>query len=472
MLPMFMAMIDQTIVASALPAIGAEFGRVEQIAWVVVYYLIATAISAPVSGRLGDALGRRKMLVVALFVSVLGGICCALATSLEMLVAARVLQGLGGGGLMALSQALIGQSVAPRERAKYQGYIASVAMSASMMGPVVGGFLTEYAGWRWVFLLNLPLGLVAAWLVLRLPPRSGPRTPLQFDWIGLGLFSLFVWSLLAGLGQMKQPSAEGLRLALLLGALSLISVCVLLWHEKRASSPLLPLPSLRNPSIWRSDVLTMCHGAVVVSLITFIPIYLRAVRGASAAEIGLLMLPLTIGIGIGSMITGQFVSRTGWTMFAPSVALPVVTALLVLLAFLAPAMDTLTVSLVLGLTSICLGTVMGSVHVTVLSEAGSKVLGAVSGMIQLSRSLGAAVGTTLTAIGLFTAVAALEPGMIGRLNAIMQNTDMAVEALGGGQGAVQARHILSNAFTYVFLVIAAFSAGGALLAWSVPRRKI
>ena len=158
MLPMFLAVVDQTIVATALPAIAASLGSVERVSWVVVSYLVAGTIAAPVYGQLRDVYGGKRMMFVALGIFLVASLLCAVSTSVEMLSLARVLQGLGGGGLMTLSQALIGETIPPRERARYQGYLAAVMVTSSVFGPVAGGYLTHHFGWRSVFLVNLPLG--------------------------------------------------------------------------------------------------------------------------------------------------------------------------------------------------------------------------------------------------------------------------------------------------------------------------
>src|ERR1700730_10091845 len=184
MLPMFLAAIDQTIVSTALPAIAGTLGDVERISWIVVSYLVATTIAAPVYGRLGDVMGRRRLLFVALAIFILASLFCALSTSVLMLSAARVLQGLGGGGLMTLSQALVGEAVPPRQRGRFQGYLASVYMCASTLGPVAGGWLTQHFGWQSVFLINLPLDLVAIGMALRLPRGEAATGKFHFDFIG------------------------------------------------------------------------------------------------------------------------------------------------------------------------------------------------------------------------------------------------------------------------------------------------
>src|SRR6202161_2647341 len=173
MLPMFLGVGAQTIVATALPAIASGLGEIERASWVVVSYLIANTIAAPVYGRLGDTFGQRWMMIFALAIFMLGSVLCAVSPTIEFLTAARVLQGFGGGRLMTLSQALIGQAIPPRERGKYQGYLAGIAVSSSTFGPVAGGYLTQAFGWQSIFLINVPLGLIAFFLVLRLGGRHG-----------------------------------------------------------------------------------------------------------------------------------------------------------------------------------------------------------------------------------------------------------------------------------------------------------
>jgi EmrB/QacA subfamily drug resistance transporter len=279
MLPMFLAVADQTIVATALPAIASDLGDVERISWVVVSYLVANTIAAPVYGRLGDSFGRRAMILTGLALFMAGSVLCALAPNIEFLTAARVLQGFGGGGLMTLSQALVGETIPPRERGRYQGYLAAVSVASSTFGPVAGGYLTQAFGWRSIFLVNVPLGLVAVLLVLRLKTRPGDWRRTSFDAPGLVLFTLFVSPVILALEQVQRMAPNTLPMiigSLVLGTLSLLA---LVWQERHAISPLIPPVLFREPSVWRSDGLAACHGAALVSMITFLPIYLRAVRG-------------------------------------------------------------------------------------------------------------------------------------------------------------------------------------------------
>src|SRR5215469_4080110 len=181
MLPMFLAVVDQTVVATALPAIAAATGQVERASWIVVSYLISATIAAPIYGRLGDSFGRRRLMFVALAVFIFASILCAASPTIELLTLARILQGFGGGGLMTLSQALVGEAVPPRERARYQGYLAAVAVCANTFGPVAGGYLTEHFGWQSIFLVNVPIGLGGMLLATRLPPPRAERLKWRAD---------------------------------------------------------------------------------------------------------------------------------------------------------------------------------------------------------------------------------------------------------------------------------------------------
>jgi EmrB/QacA subfamily drug resistance transporter len=471
MLPMFLAVADQTIVATALPAIVSDLGEIERASWIVVAYLIAATVAAPVYGRFGDTIGRRQMMFVALAVFIAASVLCALSVNIEMLAAMRVLQGLGGGGLMTISQALIGEAIPPRQRARYQGYLAAVAVTSSAFGPVAGGYLTETFGWQSIFLVNVPIGLVAILLVMRLPPRAGQPAPGAFDTLGLVLFATFVSAIVLALERIQHADMATLPTSGALLALGAVSV-VLLWRrEQRAASPLLPISLMRQPAVWRSDALAACHGAALVSLITFLPIYLRAARGASPSEAGLLLLPLTAGIGVGSVITGRIVSKTGCTAILPFIGLMVVTASLLFLAFWAPHLSIRELPWVFGLNALFMGTVMGVVQVTVQAVAGPQLLGAAAATVQFSRSVGAAFGTAAVAAVLFAVLAATDRETAALFGTIIeQGPDALATIAPARQAVIQAE--IGNAFRAAFLTIATFTAGGVWLAWTMPLRRI
>jgi len=471
MLPMFLAVVDQTIVATALPAIAASLGSVERVSWVVVAYLVAATIAAPVYGQLRDVYGGKRVMFVALGVFFAGSLLCAVSTSVEMLALARILQGLGGGGLMTLSQALIGETIPPRERARYQGYLAGVMVTSSAFGPVVGGYLTQHFGWRSVFLINLPLGIIAALLTLRLQSRPAREQPWAFDGMGLILFVSFIVPVLLALEQAQRLSRGTLPVFVALMAIGVAALVALVWQERRAPYPLLPISLLRQPTIWRSDALAACHGATLVSLIAFLPIYLRVVHGTSAAETGLLLLPLTFGIGTGSMLTGRSVSRTGLTAIFPSVGLIFATATLLSLALFASHLGPRQLGLLLFCNGLFMGTVMGVVQVTVQNAAGAASLGSAAASVQLSRSIGAAAGTALVGTVLFASLALGNPEAVPLFGALLQQGAGALASTPAAEAAVLQAEIAA-AFRAAFLAIAAFAAAGVVLAWSIPARRL
>lgn len=469
MLPMFLAVADQTIVATALPAIAAATGDFERASWVVVSYLIATTIAAPIYGRLSDVFGRKRLMFVALGVFIGASVLCALSPSILLLTGARVLQGLGGGGLMTLSQALIGETIPPRERARYQGYLATVVVSANSFGPVAGGYLTEQFGWQSIFLINVPVGLVAFALVARLPMYRGERLAWRADPGGLVLFTLFVATTLLALEQVQHADLANLPAGAALLALGLIALMLLVRHENRTASPLIPLGLLREPAIWHSDAMAACHGAALVALITFLPVYLQVVRGASPSEAGLILVPLTVGIGAGSLITGRLVSKTGRTTVFPIVGLALLTADMLVFAFGTSFLGASAFAALLLWTGLCMGTVMGVVQVMVQSAAGSMRLGEAAASVQFSRSIGAAFGTALVGTVLFAYLALANPEAAQVFATLVEHGARA--ALTPAQTAAVESDIAA-AFRAAFLLIAAFTAGGLLLAVTNPMRRI
>jgi EmrB/QacA subfamily drug resistance transporter len=471
MLPMFLAAVDQTIVATALPAIVASTGEAERASWIVVSYLIASTVAAPIYGRLGDQYGRRRLMMVGLGIFMAASLLCALCTSIEALTAARVLQGLGGGGLMTLSQALVGEAIPPRERARYQGYLAGVGISANAFGPVVGGFMAQHLGWQSIFLINLPLGLIAAVLTLRLPSHPHPTGRWQIDIWGILLFAGLVAPLILVLERAQHLDLSALPTVLGLVVLALLSLGLLIRRELRTESPLLPILLLRQATIWRTDALAACHGAALVSLITFLPIYLIVVRGISPSQTGLLLLPLMIGIGIGSMATGRMVTLSGRTAIFPSYGLILVTLNLLLLALAAPHIGTVQLAGVFLWNGLCMGTVMGVVQVTVQSASGPLRLGEAAASVQFSRSIGAALGTATVASVLFAVLSAKNKESAALFAAMMEQGAGVLSALPAARQAIVQTEI-AEAFRAAFLVIAAFAAAGAVLAMSIPLRRI
>ena len=470
-LPMFLASVDGTIVATALPNIAGALGDVERISWVVVAYLMATTIAAPVYGRLGDVLGRKRLLFVALAVFIAASLACALAPTMLALIAARLLQGAGGGGLMTLSQALVGEIVPPRERPRYQGYLASTFMVSSTLGPVAGGWLTQHWGWTSVFLINLPLGALAVALAFRLPasPRAGGK--FRFDWLGLVLLTGFVVPLLLALERAQRLSVAAVPAIVALVLVAACSLWLLLRQERRISSPLIPVNLLRHPAIWRADAMGACVGAMIVGGITFMPIYLQVVRGADPSRVGLLLLPLTVGIAFGSVTTGRLISRTGRTAIFPSIGQGIVAAGWVFLAVFGPSIPLQWLPAVFIVISMATGSTMPVVQLTVQIAAGPKNLGAASASVQFMRSIGAALGTATIGAVLFAVLATQDPRIASLFADVIEQGPQVLNGVSADMRALLAQDIV-GAFRGAYLGIACFSATAMLLAWSLPMRRL
>jgi EmrB/QacA subfamily drug resistance transporter len=472
MLPMFLAVADQTIVASALPAIAAQTGEVDRISWIVVSYLLASTIAAPVYGYLGDMFGRRRLMFVALVVFIAASVLCAASPTITLLSVSRVLQGLGGGGLMSLSQALVGEVVPSRQRGHFQGYLAANATASSAFGPVAGGFLTQHFGWRSVFLVNVPLGLVAIVLALRLSGRPGShKGAWRFDFVGLILLIAAVVPVLLALQLLQHLRPDQLAMAAGLLALSGVSIFVLARYERDHERPLIPISFIRRRLVWMADALALFHGAALTSLVAFTPLFLRVIHGASAAESGLLLLPITAGIGVGSIVTGRILTRTGRTMVFPSWGLIGATILLLIFAWNSPSLPLPYVAVLLSGAAICMGTVMGVVQVAIQAAAGSAQLGAAAASVQLSRSVGAALGTALFGTVVFASLFWVDPNagaIFGRV------VDMGPQALDSLAAPARQAFVaqLGHAFRAGFLLICCFTTAGLTFAWLNPHRRL
>lgn len=474
LLPIFLAVVDGTIVASALPAMAGEFGEVERVSWVVASYLVASTVAAPVYGRLGDAFGRRRLLFAALVLFIAASMLCASARGILSLTAARALQGFGGGGLMVLSQALLGENVPRRQLGRAQGILAAVIVVSSTFGPVAGGVLTQFFGWPSVFLINLPLGALAMLLALRLPANAGSGSQGSFDWPGLFLFAGLVVPLLLALEQMQHvDSAASLGAAVSLGV-SLLCLMLLLRQERQAAQPLFPLKMLRHPAMWRANAMAACSGALLVSEATMLPIHLQAVDGASAARIGLLMLPLTATVGMGSLVTGWLVSRTGRLAIFPAIGQTAAAFGLLLVAFgsqhVGAVLGPWGLPAMLAVVAVFQGSAMPVAQVTAQSLAPPAMLGVAAASVQLSRSLGSAVGVTIV-VSVFFAMLSRD-GDTAAIFADMVRHGPAVLAALPDTLRVAAAARINDGFSAAFLAVAAFAALNAVLAWTLPMRRL
>jgi EmrB/QacA subfamily drug resistance transporter len=439
MLGMLLAALDQTIVAPALPTIGRELGGFDQISWIVTAYLLASTAATPLYGKISDAHGRRITFLAAIAIFVVGSVACALATSLPFLAAARFLQGLGGGGLMSLAQIVIADIVAPRERGRYQVYIASTFVASSLAGPVLGGFLAEHLHWSAIFWINLPLGLVALVSVdrtLRLLPQNHRRHSL--DLVGAALMALATSSLLLALswGGARHPWNSA-------PVLGLFAASALLWlafavRTVTAREPLIPLTVLRN-GVVRSATLAACFGmGTYIGLSIFVPLYFEAVFGLPASQTGVAVIPLMVGTVIGSIASGRAMANLTHYKRVPLAGVSASVACAVLLALMPDRLPLAAVEVVLALLSVGLGTLFPVSTVSIQNAVDRHEIGTATAVANFFRALG---GALLVAV--FGAIIVGGSGTALDLGALH----------GGGLGGADAR-ALAPVFGWVFAAAA------------------
>lgn len=392
MLAIFLGALDQTIVAVSMPAISAQFNDVGLLAWVISGYMVAMTVAVPIYGKLGDLFGRRRMILTGTALFTLASLFCAMAQNMEQLVLARVLQGIGAGGMVSVSQAIIGDLVPPRERGRYQGYFSSMYALASVAGPVLGGWLTEYLSWRWVFWINLPLGLCAWWVARQaLDGLPVTRRQARVDYAGVVLLILGLGSLMLGITLVGQ--GHGWQSTPVLGLLgcALAGLLLFVLHERRTAEPLLPLHLFGN----RAAVLCWCAifftSFQAISLTMLMPLRYQSITGAGADAAALHLLPLAMGLPIGAYTGGRLTSLTG--RYKPQI---LGGALLMPLAILGMALTPPQAGLLSGVFMLLTGIAGGLQFPTSLVGTQSAVaprdIGVATSTTNLFRSLGGALG--------------------------------------------------------------------------------
>ena len=457
-LPVFLAIASQTMTAAALPAIGGAMGELARLSWLVIAYMFALTVAGPVYGNLGDMFGRRRVLVSAACIYAIGSFVAILAPTFEWLTVARLIQGIGGGGLMSISQALIGQTVDTRRRGKAQGYVASVGVVASSLGPVIGGGLTAVFGWQSQFIFVLPLAVLAAVMVWRLPVTETGASNRQFDTKGFLLLNAFVGCWVLALEYIKSTTHEGYGIGATLILAGLIMVGMLMRVESRAANPIFPPSLMANSNIVRSYALALCHGATLVSFTAFLPLYMQLVWGADIFESSAALLSLTVGLGLGGVLTGNLISRTGRVAIFPAVGSLAAFVLVIVLALFGQGLPLQVLLPMLFFNGLGMGTVMSVVHVTVQQVVPKHLRGAGAGAVTFSRSIGSVLGTAVVTVVLFAA-------------ASTQGLDTNLMQVGSPMTSETSRR-WAMAFTFAILTIALFAAGGAIAAISSRVKRL
>jgi EmrB/QacA subfamily drug resistance transporter len=321
---LLLASLGQTIVSTALPTIVSELGGLDHLSWVVIAYLLSSTVVAPIYGKLGDLYGRKGILQIAIVIFLAGTALSAAATSMTFLIAARAIQGLGGGGLMVIAMTVVADVIPPRQRGRVQGVFGGVFGVSTVIGPLLGGFIVEHFGWHWIFLVNLPVGVAAMAVIAYALPARGERIQHSIDYAGFVLLTaaLSAIVLYTSLGGNTFAWGDPMMIALLVSAPVLLALFV--WVESRASEPVLPLKLFRNNTFLVVNAVGFIIGLAMFGSITFLPLYLQIAKGVSPTASGLQLLPMMVGLIGASTLAGTIMSRTGhyrWLPIASSVAL-------------------------------------------------------------------------------------------------------------------------------------------------------
>ncbi|MBU7599302.1 DHA2 family efflux MFS transporter permease subunit [Streptomyces sp. P38-E01] len=477
---MLLAALDQTIVSTALPTIVSDLGGMDHLSWVVTAYLLAATAATPLWGKLGDQYGRKKLYQGAIVIFLIGSALCGLAQTMVELIAFRAVQGLGGGGLMVLSMAIVGDLVPPRDRGRYQGLFGAVFGVTSVLGPLLGGLFVDHLSWRWVFYINLPLGAVALVVIAAVLHIPVPDRRHHIDYLGTLLIAsvatcvVLVTSLGGTAWEWASAPVYGLSAAALVLLYAFVRV------ERRAVEPVLPPHLFRNPTFSISSLIGFVIGFAMFGTMIYLPTFLQVVHGVSPTLSGVHMLPMVLGILTSSTLSGQLVSRTGrWKVF-PILGTAVMTVGLLLLHNLDEHSTNWQMSGAFLVFGLGLGLVMQVLVLIVQNTVDYAHLGVATSAATFFRSIGASVGVSVFG-AIFAAKLAprmedvlagqrLPPGVTPQS---LREDPRAVAEL-GPQARSGALHAYAESITDVFVWAAPITALAFLLAWflkETPLRK-
>ncbi|KVC84032.1 MDR family MFS transporter [Burkholderia ubonensis] len=474
LLVMLLSALDQTIVSTALPTIVGELGGLDQLSWVVTAYLLSSTVVLPLYGKLGDLYGRKIVLQAAIVLFLAGSVLCGVAQDMTQLILLRALQGLGGGGLMVVTMAAIGDLIPPDERGRYQGMFGGVYGLATIVGPLLGGFLVEHLSWRWIFYINLPLGFVALAVIgVAFKPHAA-HVKHRIDYLGAAFLATALTCIILFTsegGSLLPWSSPQLWMTLVLGV---VAIGGLVYEERLAAEPIMPLALFRHRTFVLCSLIGFVVGIALFGSVTFIPLYLQVVKGSTPSQAGMQLLPMMGGMLAMSVASGRLISRFGRYRAFPIAGTLVGGVAMALLSTLSLATPLNTMYGYMALLGIGLGMVMPVLVLAVQNTIDFRHMGVATSGVTLFRSIGGSLGVAafgaLFSNGLQTRLAttlpagaelppSLGPAAVHRLPDAVRDAYL---------------HAFAGSLHVVYLAAAAVIAIAFVLAWFVedaPLRK-
>lgn len=395
LLVMLLSALDQTIVSTALPTIVGELGGLDKLSWVVTAYILSSTIAVPLYGKFGDLFGRKIVLQVAIGLFLVGSALCGLAQNMTQLVLMRGLQGLGGGGLMVISMAAVADVIPPANRGRYQGLFGGVFGLATVIGPLIGGFLVQHASWRWIFYINLPLGLFALLVIGAVFHSSNKRSQHQIDWLGAIYLSMALLCIILFTSEGGSVHAWNDPQLWCILAFGIVGIIGFIYEERMAAEPIIPLALFRNRSFLLCSLIGFVIGMSLFGSVTFLPLYLQVVKEATPTEAGLQLIPLMGGLLLTSIISGRIISRTGKYRLFPILGTLLGVTGMVLLTRITIHSPLWQLYLFTGVLGAGLGLVMQVLVLAVQNAMPAQMYGVATSGVTLFRSIGGSIGVAL-----------------------------------------------------------------------------